>query len=120
MSTTPNKLAFKGTPGPWKIVKSQSGKHNINIIGTSLGSKYKVARVPFAYEEAGNDEFIHKLNSKSELEAEYDAHLISAAPEAVAFISDIIFALSNDGRYFFEPHEWVEKGEQILKKAYNF
>lgn len=60
----PNLLAFKGTPGPWKVQISQSGKHNFNITSTTLGVKFKIARIPFIIEDDKDDEFLTKLNQK--------------------------------------------------------
>lgn len=102
--TNPNKLASKTTPGPWKATSMGGGYMNIETVDQSHLRT-------FIGEIGGG------LQKFKEIEA--NAYIISAAPEAIEFIADLIFALSNDGRYIFEPHEWVKKGEIILKKAYN-
>lgn len=105
MSTNPNKLAFKGTPGPWhfhqNFLKSQKElriyKYPEGVYGNPT-----IAIIP----ENGEKGIAN-------------AHLISAAPEAVAFIADILYSLSCDIPNMDIP-EMIHRGEQILKKAYNF
>lgn len=70
----------KHTPGPWKVKHSES-KNAYNIIGTLLGSKYKIARLPyFSYD------LLPKYSSGNKIEAEADAKLIAASPRMMDYI----------------------------------
>lgn len=66
----------KYTRGPWRVKKSET-KPTLNIIGTALGSKYKIARCPI--EDYGSK---YPETNKLELaEVEANAKLMAAAPE---------------------------------------
>jgi hypothetical protein len=66
---------LKSTPGPWEVKHSES-KSAFNIVGTQLGGKYKLARVPYLV-----DDRLGELNDTWKQEAEANAKLIAAAPE---------------------------------------
>lgn len=53
-------------------------------------------------------------------EAEANAHMISAAPEAVEFIADIVAELEHPSFAAADWNIWISRAEEILKKAYNF
>lgn len=50
-------------------------------------------------------------------EYEANARLISAAPEAIEFIADLLHEMSSPGT--INGAYWVKRGEEILKKGYN-
>lgn len=76
------------TLGPWKVKHSES-KTAFNIIGTHLGSKYKIARC--SYFKIDN-ELINKIE-KAETEA--NAHLIAAAPDLLAALENLQYCVLN-------------------------
>lgn len=93
-SNDPNKLAFKGDNPPWYV----------RDIGTSVFVKHD------------NDIVAYLTNMNSE-KANANAHLVSAAPEAIEFIADLVYALSNGDDHLVA--EMIPRAEEILKKAYN-
>jgi len=104
MSTNPNALAWKGTSGPWKVKKEVYMGHYSFTIVNDKG--FIVAKI---------DNVIMRNDT---LEA--NAHMISAAPEAVEFIADLLAYLN--GNEFVEMNfkpDMYAKAEEILKKAYN-
>jgi hypothetical protein len=68
--------SIKGTPGPWKIKHSES-KKAFNIVSVKLGSKYKIARIPYECE------------GDLKLESASDAKIIAAAPELLEALNQI-------------------------------
>lgn len=71
-------METKHTPGPWEMRgKSEWGDH-FNVIGTKLGGKYKVARVPFVVYDVSGEKVI---DVKDIREARANATLIAAALE---------------------------------------
>lgn len=107
MLTNPNKLAFKGSPGPWCVYKNT---YKFEIQEGKEPSELNLRVVECGY---------HGTPSHEKYEA--NAHLISAAPEAVEFIADLLWAL-HDTKHILpnEVYNVVIKAEEILKKAYNF
>lgn len=104
MSTDPNKLAWKGTPSPWHAVE-YAGQWNLND-----GPYYEAKNVMSA------DDVTYQV-------AEANSFMASAAPEAIDFIADLMeffdfLELLETDKINIEP--WRTKGEEILKKAYNF
>lgn len=112
------KNEFKGTKGEWKMARSQSGKHNINIIGTVLGGKYKVARVPYEVGDITNDEYMQKLNERWEQEAIYDAHLIAAAPDLLSALQ-LLLQGWNDPDINHDVTESFNIAQSAVAKALN-
>lgn len=111
MSEDKNKLSFKGTPGPWKFVHARH-----YTIPSGDGQRYAV--------KAGEHWLINiKLDRTVDIpvhqEAEANAHMVSAAPEAVEFIADLLNELQTQG-FLSDIDKWLDRGELITKKAYNF
>ena len=71
-------MKTKYTTGPWQVVHSES-KNAWNVIGTMLGGKFKLAKVPYILMERKDDN--DSFNRAMRREAEADAKLIAAAPE---------------------------------------
>lgn len=64
---------FKGTPGPWKLLREEVDKSYIRIRGTKPGERFAVANVLTpVYDDAGEREL---------KETRANAQLIAAAPE---------------------------------------
>lgn len=98
---------FKGTKGKWEIKHSFS-KDAFNIIGTVLGGKYKVARVPYLV-----DEDFPEISDRNKNEAHADAKLIAASPELLESLQ-VILGYDNTG----ESMKEVKKiAEEAIKKA---
>jgi hypothetical protein len=78
-------MELKHTPGPWQILHSQS-KDAFNIVGSYLGCKYKIARVPYMVVKPpdGTDADWSKINEANKREAMRDATLIASAPDMLA------------------------------------
>lgn len=69
-------MELEFTKGPWKFNgASQKGGNHFNVVGTTLGSKFKIARVPFDVVPDLED-----LNKNNIAEAKANAKLIAAAP----------------------------------------
>lgn len=68
------------------IVKHSESKLAFNIIGTGLGGKYKIARVPYISTDGRNKE----IDIREKTEAEIHAKLISAAPELIESIIGLV------------------------------
>lgn len=75
---------FRGTKGQWKIKHSLSN-YSFNIVGSVFGGKYKIARIPYPYD----NNFPKELNEREKLEAEANAKLIAAAPELLEALQSI-------------------------------
>lgn len=99
MNFDPNKLASKHTPGPWCVgdVIDENGRKIIPEDVNETG--FAVAYGFYTKERDAN------------------ANLISAAPEAIEFIADLLDTMSRPG--IINNTYWINKGEEILKKAYN-
>ena len=81
------------TPGPWKVKKSES-KPAFNVVGTSVGLRYKIARCP--YNIVGNS----AIDEMEETEAKANAALIAAAPdmyEALKYAKAALKELAGEG-----------------------
>jgi hypothetical protein len=84
---------IKHTPGKWKVVHSQS-KNAWNVINTSLGCKYKIARFPYEpINITGYDDY----NTTIKEEARQNALLFAEAPNMKRKLDTIIKALSGIG-----------------------
>jgi len=59
----------------WEVKHSES-KNAFNIIGTELGGKYKIARIPYFVAK-----YSEEVSEREKLEAEQHAKLIACAPE---------------------------------------
>lgn len=89
----------KYTPGPWQVKRSES-KPALNIVGTALGCKYKIARCPI--EDYGPK---YPETNKTELaEVEANAKLIAAAPE-------LLEALIELKRWVGQVTDWAGTGD---------
>jgi hypothetical protein len=86
---------FKGTKGKWAIVHSRTNPA-FNIVGTTLGGRHKIARVPYPIDINESSE----LNEKEKLEAEYNAKLIATAPELLDSLTKLV-------------NSWVSAGEAL-------
>lgn len=95
----PNKLAWKGTLGPWYAVE-YAGQWNLND-----GPYYECKNVMSA------DDVTYEI-------AEANSFMASAAPEAIEFIADLLENL--EVFHALDHPYWVARAEEILKKAYNF
>lgn len=102
MSTNHNKLAFKGTPGNWFYQDDSDVYTHIVRPVDNPGT------------------IICHLGQDTSGEYEANAHLISAAPEAVEFIADLLEWMETTDYSIDEVREKVARAEEILKKAYNF
>lgn len=111
MSNNPNKLAFKGSLGPWTAEHMDEGcwvsgvNRNEPVICDITARLMVYDEQTKQHEECLREEDIA------------NAHLISAAPEAVEFIADLLYSLSCDTPKMDIP-EMIHRGEEILKKAY--
>lgn len=72
----------KFTPGPWEVKHSES-KPAYNVIGTVLGSKYKIARCPYIIT---GDPVIDEREMK---ESEANARLIAAARTMIEALQNL-------------------------------
>lgn len=119
--TDPNKLASKHTPGPWKFVHQAHATRK-----SGLGMRYGVFADVINHEKRDVDRWLFniRLDRTEDLdihqEAEANAHLISAAPEMVEFIADIVHMMSSSNFPQGCIDAFIKSGEEILKKAYNF
>ena len=93
----------KGTPGPWKIKHSES-KKAFNIISSRLGTKHKIARIPYECE------------GDLKLEAASDAKLIAAAPELLEALNKIA-QFSDIGNDFKAVVIMKSIAVDVIKKA---
>ncbi|WP_165930268.1 hypothetical protein [Flavobacterium sp. GT3P67] len=66
---------FQGTKGKWEVKHSES-KEAFNVVGSSLGEHYKIARIPYLVTDT-----LIEVNNREKKEAELNAILIAAAPE---------------------------------------
>lgn len=101
MITDKNILASKHTKSPWRIslfndtyeFNSNPGFVGVNILN---------------------------ISDVGEETAKANADIASAAPEAIEFIADLISELEHPGFAAANWNKWIDRGEEILKKAYNF
>lgn len=128
MSDNPNKLAWAGTPGTWKVVRAR------HAIPRGEGMRYSVfGEVKQMDKREWDDRFLfnQKLSCVDDIElhqeAEANAYMISAAKDAVECLADILAwdaeerkTVENLEDLYFMPQELIERIEAILKKAYNF
>lgn len=118
MSTNPNKLASKHTPGPWTAEHMDEGcwisgvDRDEPVICDITARLMVYDEQTKQHEECLQDEDIA------------NAHLISAAPEAMEFIADLmpIFELINERNLFNKRDidKLILGAEAILKKGYNY
>lgn len=110
MSNNPNKLASKHTPGPWNVKLTEK------MISIHTGSTDE--------DKDGIDPTIcgiwaAQFDDDRRPESEANAHLISAAPEAIEFIANIVHMMSESNFPQACKDSFIKTGEEILKKAYN-
>ncbi|WP_436875846.1 hypothetical protein [Siccibacter turicensis] len=75
---------FKGTPGPWKLLREEVDKSYIRIRGTKPGERFAVANVLTpVYDDAGEREL---------KETRANAQLIAAAPELLESLQNVLSA----------------------------
>jgi hypothetical protein len=98
-----------GVMGEWKVKHSES-KDAWNIIGTTLGSRYKIARLPyFKYPDLGHD-----FNDREKREQRLNAQLISCAPEMLEMLQDIANTLENgDTPHVYQIRDLITKATTI-------
>lgn len=104
-------IEFKGTKGPWKMAgESISGNKNFNIIGTVVGGRHKIARVPFNHDPSFSD----NLNVRDKSEAEANAKLIAAAPELLEIVKHFV------DEFWSGDHskEMLNKAEILIDNIY--
>lgn len=90
---------YKGTRGLWAVKHSES-KEAWNIIGTTLGGKYKVARCPyFPFEKD---------------EAKANAQLMASAPELLEMLSKV---LEINAHHRFDGHKVNDQIMKVISKA---
>lgn len=110
----PNKIAWKGTPGPWKVNTNQSSRSQfVKITSANNTDVIWVGPKQITQEKKDDPESIESMAN---------AHLISAAPEAVEFIVDLrdffdFLDLLETNKIDTKP--WRDKAKVIIKKAYN-
>lgn len=105
-------METKFTKGKWRVKHSES-KDAWNVIGTELGSRYKIARCPYL---VCHSEIVN-LREKTEQLA--NAKLISFAPEMLEMLKDVI----NHSRALIDVNGLkdgttiLDRAEQLLKEA---
>ncbi len=115
---------FKGTPGPWEIKHSES-KDAWNVIGTTLGGKYKVARCPYVKHDKVFTPDNFNLFQKEREEAEANAKIIAAAPEMLEMLERTAEIMQKffphlDGTTMDEEDDYnthVQLIKQLIQKA---
>lgn len=100
----------KYTRGPWKVKKSET-KPTLNIIGTALGSKYKIARCPI--EDFGPK--YPEINKAELIEVEANAKLISAAPELLEACIKAKESMLRSGITYDNADQWNILNNAIKK-----
>lgn len=104
----PNILGATYTPGPWGCVKASEGNLAVRCPGYLIATLNKPGH--------WSDQEERYAREMARYEA--DQHLISAAPEAIEFIADLLEVLSKGDDHLVA--EMIPLAEEILKKAYNF
>ena len=99
---------FKGTKGKWSFRHSES-KTAYNVVGTRLGDKYKIARVPYLL----FPEVSFKLNESEKKQSYFDALLISKAPEMLEMLKEVLAGRIRPREY---QSEWDIVNE-LIKSA---
>lgn len=105
----------KFTKGEWDIVHSES-KPAVNVIGTVLGGKYKIARCPYIICEDT------EITERDRKEALANAKLIAAAPDLLEALEELhgktLYKLDASGkRDTHMDYELFDKVEAALRKA---
>ena len=104
---------FKGTKGKWRLKHSES-KNAWNIIGTELGGKYKLARVPYLKV----DEMYVDTNVVRERIAHLDALLMSRAPEMLEMLERLVDQLSTSESLIFPSDiELLYEAKQLIENS---
>lgn len=110
--SNPNKLAWKGTPGPWLVDKQPPRR-----AGGVTNNRTVIYRVA---DNFGPYQTVADIFGDSPEQCKANAHMANAAPEAIEFIADFLDEVS---KHSILPGHWTEiitRAEEILKKAYNF
>lgn len=121
----PNILAWKGTPGEWKVMQSTNevwcGEYPICEVTCGEWGDTYASLEPIGSDLIGQFQATVKMIPYGEVSKETaiaNKHLISASLDAVEFIADLLHSLSSDIPNMDIP-EMIYRGEAILKKAYN-
>lgn len=116
--TNPNKLSSRHTPGPWNV-KLHEHMVSIHTGGTDEDIDGVDPTICGIWARAEGDD--------RRPQCEANAHIISAAPEAIEFIADRMGWFDNlrNMLIFMEADttnidKIIADAEIILKKAYNF
>lgn len=84
-------MKFKGTKGNWKLKHSERNSA-LNIIGTNLGGRYKIARLPYFI----NSRLSEEWNNKEVAEQKANALLISKAPEMLELLEKFVKSIEHE------------------------
>lgn len=103
-------MEFKGTKGKW-LVKHSKSKDAWNVLGTILGSRYKIARCPYLQ----NSNLSKEWNEVEKLEQEANAKLIAYAPEMLEMLSKVLTGIHQMS--FDQLELMVVEIEDLIKKA---
>lgn len=102
-------MEFKRTKGNWRLKHSEKNTA-WNIIGTELGSRYKIAILPYLIESALSENW----NNKEKYEQKANALLISKAPEMLETIEELLKELSYHG---YTHSKAINSAKQLIKEA---
>lgn len=106
-------MEFKGTPGPWQLKHSES-KSAWNVVGSKLGGRYKIARLPYFIQP----DLLEEWNEGEKFEQKANALLISDAPDFLKQLYNLAILSIQSDRYN-EDVEFkiaVDKSFSLIKK----
>lgn len=99
-----------GVMGEWKVKHSES-KDAWNIIGTNLGGRYKVARLPYLKCPGLG----HDFNDREKREQRLNAQKMSCADEMLDLLNRIEGELLRSD--FVLTEKWHDKIRDLITKA---